>query len=70
MKISPEANNWLTLFANAGILIGLLLLIIELNQNTDQLRLQLVFEANQKIFDNNQVFLDKSVASVYSEVVY
>ena len=54
MKFSDKIKSWLTLIANAGILIGLVLVAIELNQNTDQLRLQLTFQANQKIFENNR----------------
>jgi uncharacterized membrane-anchored protein YhcB (DUF1043 family) len=54
MKFSDRANAWFTLFANVGILVGLVLVAIELNQNTNQLRLQLTFQANQKIFENNR----------------
>ena len=69
MEISAKANSWLTLLANVGILVGLVLLTIELKQNTDQLRLQLVFETNQKIFANNQVLLDKDVATVFTKAM-
>ena len=34
-------NQWLTLGANIGVVIGLILLLIELNQNSDLLRAQI-----------------------------
>ena len=54
MNISDRVNSWLSLIASVGILAGLVLVAIELDQNTDQLRLQLTFQANQKIFENNR----------------
>ncbi len=38
----PNLAEWLTLTANIGILIGLFLVIIEIRQNTDFVRLQFV----------------------------
>ena len=35
-----DLNRWLTLGANVGVLIGLLLLVFELNQNRDMIRAQ------------------------------
>ena len=57
MNISDRVNSWLSLIASVGILAGLVLVAIELNQNTDQLRLQLVFQTTQKLFDNNRDLL-------------
>ena len=57
MIVSDRVNSWLSLVANVGILVGLVLVAIELNQNTDQLKLQLVFQTTQKIFDNNRDLL-------------
>ena len=39
---SNTVNKWLTLGANVGILIGLALVIFEIRQNTDLLRLQFI----------------------------
>ena len=36
-----KSNNWITLFANLGILISLILLIAELNQNNQITRIQI-----------------------------
>lgn len=35
---SDRLNKWLTLGANVGVLIGIILLVIELNQNRDMMR--------------------------------
>ncbi len=41
---TDKANRWLTLGANVGVVIGLILLLIELRQNTDQMRAQIAME--------------------------
>jgi hypothetical protein len=38
---SERINRWLTLGANVGVLIGIVLLIIELDQNRDMMRAQI-----------------------------
>ncbi len=38
---SDRLNRWLTLGANVGVLIGIILLIIELDQNRDMMRAQI-----------------------------
>ena len=38
---SDRLNRWLTLIANAGVVIGLVLLLIELEQNSDLMRAQI-----------------------------
>ena len=37
---SDRVNRWLTLGANIGVLIGIILLLVELDQNRDMLRSQ------------------------------
>jgi hypothetical protein len=40
-RMNPDSlNRWLTLGANVGVLVGLLLLVFELNQNRDMIRAQ------------------------------
>ena len=60
MNISDRVNSWLSLIASVGILAGLVLVAIELNQNTDQLRLQLVVQTTQKMFENNRDLLGEN----------
>jgi len=38
---SDSVNRWLTLSANVGVVIGLILLLIELDQNSDLVRAQI-----------------------------
>jgi len=57
MAHSDRVSMWISLIASGGVLIGLILVAIELNQNTQQLRLQLEFQAEQKIVDNNRDLL-------------
>ena len=37
---SEKVNRWLTLGANVGVLIGILLLVVELSQNREMIRAQ------------------------------
>ncbi len=69
MTISDRVNSWLSLIASVGILAGLILVAIELNQNTDQLRLQLTFQANQKIFENNRDLLGDNPTPAYAKAI-
>ena len=39
---SDRLNRWLTLVANVGVLVGLILILFELNQNSDLMRSQIV----------------------------
>ena len=38
---SDRTNRWLTLLANFGVLVGLLLLVFEIGQNTDMMQAQM-----------------------------
>jgi len=53
-----------TVGANIGVLIGLIVLIVELNQNTDHLRLQIMDQINARQFAHNSIFLAENPAPV------
>ncbi len=53
MSNADKVNRWLTLGANLGVLIGLVLLIIELDQNGDLVRAQI----HQARSDNFEAFM-------------
>ena len=55
--------------ANVAILVGLVLVAYELRQNTDQLSLELEWQINQKMFENNRDFQDKYTASIYAKSI-
>jgi len=69
MIVSDRVNSWLSFIANVGILAGLVLVAIELNQNTDQLKLQLVFQTTQKLFDNNRDLLGDNPTPVITKSI-
>jgi hypothetical protein len=48
-------NRWLTLGANIGVLVGIILLIVELDQNNDMMRAQTRHELAAGIVDLLQV---------------
>ena len=50
---SDRINKWLTLGANIGVVIGLILLLVELNQNSDLVRAQI----HQARSDNYESFM-------------
>ena len=52
---SDRLNRWLTLGANVGVLIGIILLIVELDQNRDMMRAQTRHELAMGIVDLLQV---------------
>ena len=52
-------NQWLSIGANFGVLIGIILLIIELDQNSDLARLQLE--------DNRRTTFQQGEFAIYGE---
>jgi hypothetical protein len=48
---SDRLNRWLTLLANTGVLVGIILLIIELDQNRDMMRAQIRNEISRAELD-------------------
>ena len=48
---SDRANRWLTLVANLGVLIGIILLVAELDQNRDMMRAQTRNELSRGVLD-------------------
>ena len=53
MSKSDSINRWLTLGANVGVVIGLVLLIVELNQNSNLVQAQI----HQARSDNYESFM-------------
>lgn len=48
---AKRINQWLTLSANFGVLIGIVLLLVELDQNATMMRAQTRYEISQGIVD-------------------
>ncbi len=62
---SDRANSWIAVIANVGILAGLVLVAIELNQNTRQLSLELVWQVNERQIENNRALLGDNPTTIY-----
>ena len=53
---ADSVNRWLTLSANVGVMIGLILLVIELNQNSSLVRAQ-IHQARSDNYVSNMIAL-------------
>lgn len=63
---SDRLARWLTLIANIGVLIGIILLIVELDQNRDMMRSQTRNDISQGIADFLSMgAVDAQVASLW-----
>jgi len=49
---ADKANRWLTLGANIGVLIGIMLLVVELDQNREMIRAQTRNDISRQISDH------------------
>ncbi len=58
---ADSVNRWLTLSANIGVLAGIILILIELNQNADLMRAQMI----QSRTDNISAKYDAQIHSDY-----
>ena len=48
---SDRLNRWLTLVANVGVLIGIILILIELDQNAELMRAQITQARSDNVLD-------------------
>ena len=64
-----ESANWLQLLGSLGILAGLVLVAIQLNQNTEHLRLQLVDQINSRLYQNNRDVMGENPAAAIEKSV-
>lgn len=61
---------WLGLIANLAILAGIALVLVELRQNTEHLRLQLLDQINGRLYENNRALMgDDPVRSIEKSVL-
>jgi hypothetical protein len=58
-----------TRLANVAVLVGFVLVAYELRQNTDQLALELEWQINQKMFENNRDLQNEYTASIYAKSI-
>ena len=60
MQRLDRTSSWLSLLASLAILVGLVLVAIELNQNTEHLRLQLLDQITARANENNRALLGEN----------
>ncbi len=69
MRLLDRANTWLPLVASLAILVGLVLVAIELNQNTEHLRLQLMDQIIARSNENNRALLGENPTAAIEKSV-
>ena len=66
---AKQLNSWLTLGANFGVLVGLALLVLEINQNNGLVRAQIEQSRSQALVDwRRQVAMDAGVADLLTRL--
>ncbi len=60
MQRLDRSNAWLSLVANLAILVGLILVVLELNQNTEHTRLLLMDQITARMKENNRALLGEN----------
>ena len=64
-----DLGQAITILANIGVLAGIVALIVEIDQNSDHLALQLEFQANQKLFELNRELQDPVRAEIFAKAI-
>jgi len=60
-----DLGQTITILANVGVIAGIIFLGIELNQNTQQLALELRWQVNQRIVDNNRDLMGENPLEIF-----
>lgn len=55
---SEKINEWLTLLANFAVIVGIVVLVVEINQNTQAIRLSSYQDLTGRIVEMNQFTMD------------
>lgn len=66
MKNQP-LNQWLQVLANLGIVVGLLLVGVQLKQNSDLLKMQLLYEESQRAIKLETQVVGENGADVWAK---
>ena len=64
-----DLGQTISIFANLGVIAGIAFLAIELNQNTAQLALELEWQINQRMVDNNRDLMSDDRLAVFVKSV-
>ena len=67
---TDRLNRWLTLGANFGVLCGLILLVVEINQNSELTRVQIEQSRSESYVNwRRQIALNDNVASILAKII-
>jgi hypothetical protein len=64
-----ELSNWLQIAANVGIVVGLLLVGVQLKQNSDLLKTQLLYEESRRSVDLETLLVGENGAEVWAKSI-
>lgn len=67
---SENISKWLTLGANIGILVGLVLVIVQIRQNSDLLRLQFINDEYLSETSSEKLLIGENPAEVLMKAMY
>ena len=63
-------NKWLTLMANFGVIGGLVLVAIQMNFNTDTIRLQNDLQLNRELASGELAYMGDSTSIAYANALF
>jgi len=66
---SSKTNSWLQTAANLGIVVGLLLVGIQLKQNADLLKIQLLYEESDRAMQLEALLVGEDGAKVWAKSI-
>ena len=64
-----KLSNWLQITANIGIVVGLLLVGVQLKQNSDLLKTQLLYEESRRAVDLETLVVGENGADVWTKSI-
>ncbi len=62
-----KANNWPQTITNLGIIAGLVLVGVQMKQNTDLLKTQLLYEESRRIIEQESQYIGENGAEVWAK---
>lgn len=64
-----KMSNWLQIGANLGIILGLVLVGFQLKQNSDLLRVQLLYEESQSFINHERLMMGENPAETWAKAL-
>jgi len=66
---SQKVANWVQVSANIGILLGLALVFLQIQQNTDILKTQMLFEESHRTVEAEYVMIGENGAEAWAKAI-